>query len=120
MKKYTLVIGASENPERYSYKAVVNLNKHGHPVTALGIKTGTIGEIKIATDRPNIADIDTVTLYINPLNQNSWINYILELKPKRLIFNPGTENPQFFKLASENGIDCIEACTLVMLSIGNY
>jgi hypothetical protein len=120
MKKNTLLIGASENPERYSYKAIVSLKKHEHPVTALGIKEGAIGETKFITNKPQLTNIDTVTLYINPKNQIEWMDYILSLNPKRIIFNPGTENLEFNKIASAKGIDCVEACTLVMLSIGNY
>lgn len=120
MKKTTVVIGASENPERYSNKAILSLVKHGHNVIGLGIKEGEVAGIKILTNKPQLTDIDTVTLYIGPKNQPEWIDYLLQLKPKRIIFNPGTENAEFLNLATQHGIECVEACTLVMLSIGNY
>lgn len=118
--KSTLVIGASANPERYSFKAVEKLSRYGHTVFPLGIKSGKIHEFDIFTGKPIIANIHTVSLYVGPKNQAEWMPYILSLNPKRLIFNPGTENPDFLKAATEQGIECLEACTLVMLSIGNY
>ena len=120
MNKPTVIIGASDKPERYSYMATSKLKKHGHTVFPLGIKAGTIDGESILTNRPQLTDIDTVTLYVNPTNQAEWADYILSLKPKRIIFNPGTENVTFEKRASEQGIECLEACTLVMLGIGNY
>ena len=120
MKKKTLVIGASENPQRYSFLAVQKLIQHGHPVIALGRKEGTIGNIGIDTEKKQIDDVDTVTLYINPLHQKEYYEYILSLHPKRIIFNPGTENDELFDLAKEQGIIPIEACTLVLLSTGQY
>ncbi len=118
--KSTIVIGASANPERYSYKAVESLFKHGHTVIPVGIKQGKIKELDIFINKPIVGNIHTISLYVGIANQTEWIPYVLQLKPKRLIFNPGTENPEFFKLAQSQGIECIEACTLVMLSIGNY
>ncbi|HEU4716718.1 MAG TPA: CoA-binding protein [Bacteroidia bacterium] len=115
-----VVIGASENPERYSNRAVRSLKSHGKEVVAVGIHEGEIDGIKIRTDRPQLTDVDTVTMYVGPKNQPAWYDYILSLKPKRIIFNPGAENPEFEKIAKENGIEVVEACTLVMLSIGNY
>lgn len=119
MKK-TLVIGASENPERYAFKAMTSLTKHGHETIGLGLKEGLVAGSKIITGKPQLTDIDTVTLYIGTRNQGEWIDYLIGLKPKRIIFNPGTENPEFFKKATQAGIQCEEACTLVMLSIGNF
>lgn len=116
----TVVIGASENPERYSNRAVNSLLNHGKEVVALGLREGEIRGVKIQTGQPVISDVDTVTMYVGPANQSGWYDYILSLKPKRIIFNPGAENPEFEKLATENGIEVVEACTLVMLSIGNY
>ena len=116
----TLVLGASENPDRYSYRAVRSLLQHGEEVVAVGIKEGMIDGVKILTGRPAIEHVDTVTMYVGPKNQPEWYDYILSLKPKRIIFNPGAENPELEKLAQENGITPVEACTLVMLSIGNY
>jgi predicted CoA-binding protein len=118
--KRTLVIGASENPERYSNRAVLQLLSHGHPVLALGNKSGNIGNVPIDTGKPVYTDIDTVTLYLGPANQSEFYDYILSLKPKRIIFNPGTENDTFCQRAQQVGIEAIEACTLVMLSVGNY
>ena len=120
MNKPTVVIGASSNPERYSYKATVKLKNNGHSVYPLGIKEGAINESIILTDKPKLADIHTVTLYVGPKNQPDWFEYIYSLKPKRIIFNPGTENADFLKKTKSKGIECIEACTLVMLGIGNY
>lgn len=116
----TAVIGASPDPERYSYKATVSLKKHGHTVFPIGIRQGQIEGETILTDHPQLKDIHTVTIYVGPKNQVHWTDYILSLNPKRIIFNPGAENPDFFEKASEKGIACIEACTLVMLSIGNF
>lgn len=120
MNKATVIIGASVNPERYSYKATMRLKQYGHTVYPIGLKEGAIEGTPIITSKPNLSDIHTVTLYIGQQNQAAWQDYILSLKPKRLIFNPGTENKSLFDLASEKGIECIEACTLVMLSVGNY
>lgn len=119
MKK-TLVLGASDNPARYAYKAVHSLKRHGHDVVPVGLRKGQIAGIDIHTDRPTDAEIDTVTLYVGPQNQPTWYDYILDLKPKRIIFNPGTENPELERMAQERGIETEEACTLVLLSIGQY
>ncbi len=120
MSKKTLVIGASENPQRYSNMATKSLLKHGHPVMLLGLKQGNIDGHVILVGQPKLTDIDTVTLYLNPVNQKIWYDYIINLKPKRIIFNPGTENPELFNQATRIGIECTEACTLVLLSIGAY
>jgi predicted CoA-binding protein len=118
--KKTLVLGASDNPARYSFRAVHQLKNHGHEVVPVGIRKGQVAGLDIALDRPQSADIDTVTLYVGPQNQPAWYDYILNLNPKRIIFNPGTENPELEKLAQQRGIQTEEACTLVMLSIGQY
>lgn len=118
--KPTVIIGASPNSDRYSYKATVSLLQHNHSVFPLGIKSGKINNTDIITNKPIIKNIDTVTLYVGPNNQTTWIDYILSLNPKRLIFNPGTENPKFEALAKNKGIETIEACTLVLLSINQY
>jgi predicted CoA-binding protein len=120
MSKRTLLIGASTNPERYGYKATVALQSKKHEVIPVGLKEGEINGIKILTGKPEIKDIDTVTLYVGPSNQAEWMDYVIGLNPKRVIFNPGTENPEFEALLQKNKIEPIEACTLVMLSIGNY
>lgn len=118
--KKTLVIGASENPSRYSHLAVQRLNAHHHPVVALGNRAGNIGNIVIETERKLFDDIDTVTLYLNPQRQKEYYGYILSLHPKRIIFNPGTENDEFYDLARANDIQVQEACTLVLLSTNQY
>ncbi|MCC7303110.1 MAG: CoA-binding protein [Bacteroidia bacterium] len=116
----TVVIGASEDPSRYSWKAVTRLAAAGEVVYPLGIKNGVISGLTIHTDRPRPEKVDTVSLYISPRHLPEWEDYILSLKPKRLIFNPGTEEAGFREIARKAGIEVLEACTLVMLSVGNY
>lgn len=119
--KRTAVIGASPNEHRYSYRAVQMLKSRGHDVLALGNRKGEIGNQEIVTDWPKLVeDLDTVTLYVGPQHQPPLYDYIFELKPKRIIFNPGTENNELVELAREKGIETEYACTLVMLSVGNY
>ena len=119
MKK-TLVLGASDNPARYSFRAAHMLKNHGHEVVPVGIRKGQVAGLDIRLDRPQEADVDTVTLYVGPQNQPAWYDYILDLQPKRILFNPGTENPELARLAQQRGIQTEEACTLVLLSIGQY
>ncbi|MDB5252930.1 MAG: CoA-binding protein [Flaviaesturariibacter sp.] len=119
MKK-TVVLGASDNPSRYSYLAVRKLTAHQHPVVAIGRKKGSVAGVEIGTETEPAADVDTVTLYLNPTNQKPYYDYILGLKPKRIIFNPGTENEELMDRAEEAGIEPVVACTLVMLSTGQY
>jgi predicted CoA-binding protein len=116
----TLVIGASTDETRYAYKAIHSLLLHGHQVVAIGKKKGNINGVEIQTDNIHFNDVDTVTLYINKLHQQNMIDYIISLKPRRIIFNPGTENPDFAALAQSKGIVTDEACTLVLLSIDAY
>ena len=118
--KPTVVIGASSNTDRYSYKATDSLQKHQHTVYPIGIKSGKINDLDIIIDKPPLENIDTVTLYVGPDNQKDWMDYIFSLNPKRIIFNPGTENSEFEKLATSKGIEATEACTLVLLSINQY
>ncbi len=118
--KKTLVLGASANPSRYSYLAVNKLREHKHPVVAIGRTTAIVADIPVQSETDPIPDLDTVTLYLNPVNQKNYYNYILEQHPKRVIFNPGAENPEFEKILEEKGIQTIEACTLVLLSTGQY
>ena len=118
--KKTLVLGASENPSRYSYLAIKKLMAHGHEVVAVGRKKGNVGEVEITTDSPELDDIHTVTLYLNPENQKPYYDYISKLKPKRIIFNPGTENEELERKMAQKGTNTMEACTLVMLSAGCY
>ena len=120
MGKKTLVLGASTNLGRYSNLAVHRLMEHGHEVVPVGIKAGTINGIEILTGQPEVADIDTVTLYLNPERQSAYYEYIFKLRPKRIIFNPGTENMELIELAQQRGIETEVACNLVMLSVGNY
>ena len=118
--KTTLVLGASDNPGRYSYLAIQRLKQYGHPVKAIGKKKTVSSGVDIETEHIKWDDIDTVTLYLNPLHQQQYYDYIISLSPKRIIFNPGAENPELAKLARENGIQPMDVCTLVMLSTGQY
>lgn len=118
--KKTLVLGASENPARYSFLAINSLRRHQHSVAAIGRKKGQVLDVQITTDKDPLDTIDTVTLYLNPANQKEYYDYILSLRPKRIIFNPGTENVELYNLAKKNGIQPLEACTLVLLSTGQY
>ncbi|MGB1017799.1 MAG: CoA-binding protein [Chitinophagales bacterium] len=121
MKNFkTLVLGASLKEDRYSNKAVRKLVNNNIETVAFGLKAGEISGIEINTQLKAFDNIHTVTLYLNPKRQEEYYDYIVSLNPKRVIFNPGTENTTFQKLLSENGITFEEACTLVMLSIGNY
>lgn len=118
--RVTMVLGASPNPERYSYLATEQLAQKGHAVYPYGIKKGMIGSLPIVQDWPVPGSIDTLTLYLGPQAQEAYFDQIIELKPKRIIFNPGTENPILEGLAKAAGIATIEACTLVMLTTGQY
>lgn len=120
MKKKTLVLGASENPNRYSNMAILRLLTFGHPVVAIGNKKGKVDDVEIITEHPEMDDIDTITLYLNPTNQKPYYDYILSLKPRRVIFNPGTENDELEKKLVQKGVITQEACTLVMLGTGQY
>jgi predicted CoA-binding protein len=118
--KKTVVLGASPNPGRYSNIAVNKLTAYRHPVVAIGQRQGKIGNVEIQTGQPMQDEVDTITLYLNPTNQKPFYDYILSLSPKRIIFNPGTENDELERLAEQKGIETMEACTLVMLSTGQY
>jgi predicted CoA-binding protein len=122
MSKKTVIIGASPNPSRYAFAAAELLTEHGHEIIPVGIKKGTVKGKEILDIRksPVIAEVDTVTLYVGSNNQGNLEAYILMLKPKRVIFNPGTENPGLVKNLEHAGISSIEACTLVMLRTGQY
>jgi uncharacterized protein len=120
MKK-TVILGASDNPSRYAYKAVHRLQQHGHEVVPVGIKNTEVGGKKIITDKSEpIEDVDTLTLYVGPRNQPVWYDYIMKLKPKRIIFNPGTENRELEEMAQEANIETLHHCTLVMLATDSY
>jgi predicted CoA-binding protein len=118
--KRTLIIGASSNPERYAYKAAERLLSHGHEIELLGIRSDVIFGKTIDTERKIYKNIDTVTLYVGPQNQYSYYDYVVSLNPKRVIFNPGTENPEFESILKQNGIAFEEACTLVLLGTQQY
>lgn len=120
MTKKTLVIGASENLERYSNKAMRMLLEYNHPVVAVGKQAGQAYGVAIHADLPSFEELDTITLYLNPMNQKKLYEYILKQKPKRIIFNPGTENPELEEMARAQGIDCLEACTLVLLRSNQF
>ena len=118
--KKTLVIGASNNPERYSFLAVNRLRNAGHPVVAIGLKPVQVADIMVDTEKKPFEEVDTVSLYLNPARQKEYYDYILSLNPKRIIFNPGTENEELEAKAKEKGIQTMEACTLVLLSTGQF
>ena len=120
MKKKTLVLGASANPSRYSNLAIKRLRLNEHPVVAVGRKEDTVMDVKILTGKPAVQDINTVTLYLNPVNQKEYYDYILALHPERIIFNPGAENDELAEMADAKGIHTMEACTLVLLSTGQF
>jgi uncharacterized protein len=120
MPKKTLVLGASDNPARYSNLAIQRLRSKGHPVVAIGKKLTSVGDVEIGMERTVWKDIDTVTVYLNPVNQVQYQDYLLSLRPKRIIFNPGAENEELAAVANAQGIQVLEACTLVLLSTGQY
>ncbi len=119
MKK-TLILGASSNPTRYSNMAARKLLQYGHPIVCIGKKSESTPEFEIKSEKNPVADLDTITLYLNANNQKEYYDYILKLQPKRIIFNPGAENSELVDLANISGIETVEACTLVMLSVGNF
>jgi len=120
MKKKTLVIGASLKPERYSNIAIKRLRSYNHDVEAFGLRPGMVDDVSIDTELMPYKNIDTVTLYLNPERQKNYYDYIIGLNPKRVIFNPGTENSEFYNLLKQNNIDFEVACTLVLLATKQY
>lgn len=122
MNKKTVIIGATTNSSRYAYLAASMLTEYNHEIVPIGIKKGELygKQILLINERPLVKDVDTVTLYIGPQHQPEHYNYILSLKPKRVIFNPGTENEEFEKLLATAGTETLEACTLVMLRSNQY
>ncbi|WP_418513948.1 CoA-binding protein [Corallibacter sp.] len=120
MSKKTLVLGASLKTDRYSNYAIRKLVANNHEVVAFGLKEGEIEGVTIDTGLKPYNDLDTITLYLNPKRQKDYYNYIISQKPKRVIFNPGTENPELYKKLKENTIDFEVACTLVLLSTDQY
>jgi predicted CoA-binding protein len=121
MKK-TVIIGASTNPGRYAQIAGRMLKEYEHPIIPLGLKEGEVNGEAILNiqEKPAIPDVDTITLYVSPKNQKEWYGYLLSLNPKRIIFNPGTENQEFMELAKQKKIEAVLGCTLVMLRSGQY
>jgi predicted CoA-binding protein len=122
MGKKTVIVGATPNQSRYAFLAANMLREYDHDIVPIGIKNGEVAgkEILDIRKKPPINDVDTVTLYIGPRHQPEWYEYLLSLKPKRIIFNPGTENDEFEKLADSRGIETMEACTLVLLRSRQY
>ena len=118
--KRVLVLGASENVTRYSNRAIRSLREHGHEVLALGIREGLVSDVPILIGKPVFENIDTVTLYLNQENQKQYYDYLISLKPKRIIYNPGSENSELENLAEKNGIENLEACTLVLLATRQF
>ncbi|MHA7101590.1 CoA-binding protein [Roseivirga pacifica] len=122
MKGKTVIVGSASKPGRYAQKAAAMLAERAFEFVPLGIQEGEVlgREILDINDEPKIEEVDTITLYINPTRQKAHYQYFLSLNPKRIVFNPGTENQEFKQMAEKAGIECQEACTLVMLSVGNY
>jgi len=121
MEKTTLVLGASSNPDRFSYKAIKSLQRREVPVIAVGRKDADLDSVRITKTLPdNIGPVHTVTLYLSAKNQKEYYNYILSLNPARIIFNPGTVNPELAKMAEKNGIEVVNDCMLVMLNTGRF
>lgn len=118
--KKTLIIGATTKPDRAAFKAIGLLVANGHSVIALGQNAGEVAGIKINTKAIPVTNIDTISLYINPSRQRDYYNYIVEAKPKRVLFNPGTENPELYQLLELNNIKFEAACTLVLLTLNKY
>src|SRR5690625_2991012 len=120
MAKKTLVIGASEKEERYSNKAIRALRSHNHPVKAIGLRKGKVADVEFDKEKEQFDNIDTITLYVGPKHQPEYYDYLVGLNPRRIIFNPGTENQEFYDILKENNIESEEACTLVLLSTNQY
>lgn len=120
MSKKTLILGASSKPGRFSLLAIKSLVKHNVEVVAIGSRIDEVEGVQILNYPIFPTNIHTVSLYLNPFRQKQYLDYIIALKPKRIIFNPGTENPELLKLARENGIEVVFDCTLVMLNAGRY
>ncbi|MBS1749373.1 MAG: CoA-binding protein [Bacteroidetes bacterium] len=120
INKKTIVLGASDNPSRYSFLALQKLKEAGHDVIGIGKRETVAGEIAIHAIEQAVEDVHTVTIYLNPGNQRQYYDYILSLHPRRIIFNPGTENNELKQLANREGITTLDACTLVLLSTGQY
>lgn len=119
-KGRTLIIGATTNPGRYAYAAAHRLTQHGHKIVQIGLREGEVAGVPIGKHKEEYEDIDTVTLYVGPRHQPEYYDYVVSLRPRRVIFNPGTENREFESRLVKENIESIEACTLVMLATGEY
>ncbi len=115
-----MVLGATPDTSRYANLAANRLVQRGHSIVNVGIKTGEVAGVPIEKPETIHHDIDTITLYVGPINQAPLYDYILNTHPKRIIFNPGTENSELRRMANDKGIETEYACTLVMLSVGQY
>lgn len=116
----TLVLGATTHFDRYANRAIRLLRAFKHEVIGVGIDEGKVGDVEIQHDFPKGEEIDTITMYLNPVRQRQYYDRILNANPRRIIFNPGAENAELEKMASDKGIIVEEACTLVMLNTGQY
>lgn len=119
-QKKTLIFGASTNPQRYSNKALLMLQEYDHPIVAIGGRVGAVADVSILTGHPELEGIHTVTMYMGEQRQKEHEDYLLSLKPERIIFNPGAENTGLYLRAKKEGIEVINACTLVMLRTGQF
>lgn len=115
-----VVLGASDNPERYSYKAVRKLTFHKHQVVAIGRRKGLIGDVPIITNQPAIEDVHTVLIYLAPYHQGEIFDYVISLRPTRVVFNPGTESPEFEEILESYNINVVHDCSLVMMAMGRF
>lgn len=118
--KKTLILGASTNPARYSYAVAEKLTRAGHDIVLVGNKKGEVAGVEIQQDTERITNIDTVTMYLGQKNQLPYEDFLIKLKPKRIIFNPGAENPKLMERLKNEGVDAFEACNLVMLGTGQF
>ena len=118
--KKTLVLGGSSNTARYSFLAINKLREHHHPVLAIGRRAARVADVSVLQEMNPVPELDTVTVYLNQENQKNYYDYVLAQHPRRVIFNPGAENPEFEKILNDNGIEVLEACTLVLLATGQF
>ncbi len=119
-REKTLIIGATTNPDRYSNLVIHRLRAKGYPVLAIGNKSGSVAGVEILNEKIPMKNVHTVSLYLNAQKQPEYYDYIVSLKPKRVIFNPGTENPEFSSILLENDIEVDEACSMILLASNQY